>query len=1010
MTDFVHGQVKFRVKKLNADSLAALIPEKEGTEKIDAMNLLSNVFCRKDFDSSINLANRAIELSEKLDYQKGLADGYFNVGNIYFLLDSLEPTISNYLKAYRIYEDLEPSQEFANLCIHLGSLHYYSGTATLSPNQFKRLVYLLDDKYGKYIYNYTHAFTLSDYDSSIYYFQHALSFIDTAVARNELAYTYCMIGQRNRFMYRHTHDTAYWSKAFQWYFKALGLPGLSYDAKSLSYIFIIQVYLSKNTEKNIRNAFKYLQMAEKMAVEWTGKYNFRYQIYRLYGKAHFRLGNYWKAIDYYKRSLVEIAERLTDFSVNDYREPMLAYEDKYILKINKKICYNAMFDCYSSLGDYKTAHEYYVMAKQADEEIYLEKNQKLITMMEVTSKDEKNQSRIDLLARDNKLKALAIKQSRTLNFGIAAIFVVLLLVGLLLWRQNKLKNESRNKILEQKYLHDLELKHLEAEKLKELDHLKSRFFANISHEFRTPLTLIMGPVDKVLSQTENNNHIKELSVAKKYAAKLQTLINNLLTISKLESGKMKLFASETDVVMLVRSYLQSFESLAGQKKITLKFISVDKEIKAYIDQEKFEQVLNNLLSNAFKFTDERGKIEIAISKADIKPTANSQEPTATSSKWAEIKISDTGRGIPSEHINHIFDRFYQVGQEDNSYYEGTGIGLALTKELVELHRGTIKVESEPGKGSTFFLILPLGKDHLIPEEIEVKKPQAILQQEYVPTLGENQEEMVFDEEIVTETNHEQPILLIVEDNADMRAYIREHFENDYQIIEAVDGMDGLEKSTEHIPDIIISDVMMPRMDGNEFCLKVKSDERTSHIPVILLTARASSEDKIEGIETGADDFISKPFDGKELKVRVKNLIEQRKKTRAHLERKIQKSNITHHIDFKDSGITSMDEQFLQKVIETVRQHHNDPQFNTIKLGQDVGLGKIQLNRKIKALTGETTVSFIRTYRLNRASELIKNKSATVAEIAYDVGFSSPSYFTECFRQHFGQLPSEFSGN
>ncbi|MCD4732186.1 MAG: response regulator, partial [Bacteroidales bacterium] len=618
------------------------------------------------------------------------------------------------------------------------------------------------------------------------------------------------------------------------------------------------------------------------------------------------------------------------------------------------------------------------------------------------------------------LKALAIKQSRTLNFGIAAIFVVLLLVGLLLWRQNKLKNESRNKILEQKYLHDLELKHLEAEKLKELDHLKSRFFANISHEFRTPLTLVLGPVDKVLSRTKDNDDKEELSIAKKYAGKLQILINNLLTISKLESGKMKLFASELDIVKLVGTHIQSFESLAKQKNITLSFKAEEENIKAYIDQEKFEQVLNNLLSNAFKFTDKGGDVKVAVRSSQSAVDSGLTEDWKLKTEdlggqWVSIEISDTGRGIPPEHINHIFDRFYQVGQEDNSYYEGTGIGLALTKELVELHRGTIKVESNPDgyrerKGSKFFLTLPLGKDHLTPEEIEVKKPQAIAQQEYFPTLADNQEEMVFDEEIVTETNHEQPILLIVEDNADMRAYIREYFENDYRIIEAVEGMDGLEKSTEHIPDIIISDVMMPRMDGNEFCSKVKSDERTSHIPVILLTARASSEDKIEGLETGADDFISKPFDGKELMVRVKNLIEQRKKIRAYLERKIQKSNITNHIDFKDSGITSMDEQFLQKVIETVRQHHNDPQFNTIELGKAVGLGKIQLNRKIKALTGETTVSFIRTYRLNRASELIKNKSATVAEIAYDVGFSSPSYFTECFRLHFGQLPSEFSGN
>jgi len=250
----------------------------------------------------------------------------------------------------------------------------------------------------------------------------------------------------------------------------------------------------------------------------------------------------------------------------------------------------------------------------------------------------------------------------------------------------------------------------------------------------------------------------------------------------------------------------------------------------------------------------------------------------------------------------------------------------------------------------------------------------------------------------------------VEDNSDMRFYIREYFENEYQIIEAVDGMDGYEKATDQIPDIIISDVMMPRMDGNELLRKVKSDQRTSHIPVILLTARAASEHKIEGLETGADDFITKPFDGTELQVRVKNLIEQRKRTRKILEEKIQNSKNAIHIDFEDSGITSMDEQFLKSVFENVKLHHADPQFNAKEIGEAIGLGAAQLNRKIKALTGQTSVEFIRIYRLTRAAELVGKKSAAIAEIAYDVGFSSPSYFTESFRLHFGKSPSEYAEN
>jgi DNA-binding response OmpR family regulator len=423
--------------------------------------------------------------------------------------------------------------------------------------------------------------------------------------------------------------------------------------------------------------------------------------------------------------------------------------------------------------------------------------------------------------------------------------------------------------------------------------------------------------------------------------------------------------------------------------------------------------LNNLLSNAFKFTGDGGRIEVEItplppSRGDIPPTTFS--PLEGGQRGVTIKISDTGCGISPEHIDHIFDRFYQVGQEDNSFYEGTGIGLALTKELVELHHGTIKVESELGKGSTFTLLLPLGKDHLKPKEIEVETLIETATPEFSVTLSESLEESVIVAEDITEANDNQGILLIVEDNADVRAYIREYFETEYHIIEAVDGLDGFKKSTEHVPDIIISDVMMPKMDGNEFCRKVKTDERTSHIPVILLTARASSESKIEGLETGADDFITKPFDGEELQVRVKNLIEQRKRIRKLLEGKIQTSHSAIHIDFADSGITSMDEKFIKKAIELLKEYHTDPQFNISEFGLNIGLSIAQLNRKIKALTGQSTGEFIRTFRLTRAAELIKKKSATITEIAYDVGFSSPSYFSECFKSYFGKLPSEYTKN
>jgi len=391
-----------------------------------------------------------------------------------------------------------------------------------------------------------------------------------------------------------------------------------------------------------------------------------------------------------------------------------------------------------------------------------------------------------------------------------------------------------------------------------------------------------------------------------------------------------------------------------------------------------------------------------------------------------IRITDTGKGIPKNQLEHIFDRFHQVEDDNNSYHIGTGIGLALTRELVELHHGTIKVDSEPGKGSAFTILIPLDE-----EQLAVGSRQSTVGSRQ-STVGSRQSTVSSSQQSETEPSTLNPephtqnlepetlnlepepgidqLILIVEDNEDMRFYIREYFEKEYHILEAVDGADGYEKAVEHIPDIIISDVMMPNMDGNEFCRKIKTDERTSHIPLILLTARASKESRIEGLETGADDFITKPFDGDELQVRVKNLIEQRKRIRKLLEGKIQKSPNLIKMDFADSGITSMDEQFLQKVITMVKERHTDPEFNTEAFSQAIGLGRVQLNRKIKAMTGQTTVSFIRTFRLNRAAEMIKKKSATVAEIAYDVGFNSPSYFTECFKEYFGKLPSEFNGN
>ncbi len=565
----------------------------------------------------------------------------------------------------------------------------------------------------------------------------------------------------------------------------------------------------------------------------------------------------------------------------------------------------------------------------------------------------------------------------------------------------------RYELNRQQWKHGMELERVESEKLKELDSLKSRFFANISHEFRTPLTLILGPLENLRSGRLKDDPDKQYGMMQRNAHRLLRLINQLLDLSKLEAGKLTLEASYGNLVPFVKGLVYSFESLARHKEIALHFESDPNEIMGYFDRDKLEKIITNLLSNAFKFTPGGGEIIVVVSIADRGVQLNAATITT---EFVQITISDTGSGIPSKKMPHIFERFYQA---DNSYVkdqQGSGIGLTLTKELVELHKGEIRVSSEIDKGTEFVICLPLGKDHLKQEEILESSASVELHRgaplSYLEELSES--EAITDasstlsspsEEI--RNGEEVNIILVVEDNSDMLAYINEQLSDAYQIIEAEDGQEGLKKSIDQIPDLIISDVMMPKMDGYQLCEKIKTEECTSHIPVILLTAKSSGDSKVEGLQLGADDYLIKPFDSQELRVRVKNLIEQRQKLRQRFGKEIK-------LQPKDIAITSADEKFLQRALELIDQHISDEVFTVEQFGREIGLSRAQLHRKLKGLTDHAPVEFIRIIRLKRAAQLLEQDYGTVAEIAYEVGFSDPSYFTRCFRRQFGILPSEYA--
>jgi signal transduction histidine kinase/DNA-binding response OmpR family regulator len=577
-------------------------------------------------------------------------------------------------------------------------------------------------------------------------------------------------------------------------------------------------------------------------------------------------------------------------------------------------------------------------------------------------------------------------------------------------------------------------------KLQEMAKMKSRFFANISHEFRTPLTLIIGPLEQILSdyRCKDSQLVNKLNLMLRNSQRLLMLINQLLDLSKFDSGKMRLQAARQNIIPFLKGILASFELLATQKKLDLRFHAKEENITLYFDPEKMEGAVCNLLLNAVKFTPPGGKITVTVyANVTENRTKKGNFPSTSTPEFLEISICDTGIGIPKDQLGHIFDRFYQgersisgLGEHD---HKGSGIGLALAKELISLHHGRIDVHSREGKnsGTEFIIRLPMGEAHLKPYEIispseipsdrgksfeitaayrvekEAKEPvtanrngKTNIAGTFVEPGKDIEKEPEFEPE---PRGQKKNVILVVEDNAEVRNYIREPLDPLYTVVEARDGKEGIKVAIEIIPDLIISDIMMPGVDGYELCRVLKNEIKTSHIPIILLTAKASEESIIQGLETGADDYITKPFNSKILTTRIKNLIDLRRQ----MQKKIQRQKMLLPAEI---SVSSIDEEFLKEFQAIVEKHLSDPEFNIDQLCKELYMGRTTLFSKIEALTGESPKQFIQSYRLERAAQLLKSDFGNVTEVAFKVGFSSSAYFTKCFKEKFHQLPSTFQAS
>jgi len=600
------------------------------------------------------------------------------------------------------------------------------------------------------------------------------------------------------------------------------------------------------------------------------------------------------------------------------------------------------------------------------------------------------------------------------------LFTLFTLYGIVRWRSKKLEKEKqrlentveeRTKEINQKN-HQLEYQTLQlknqSQKLKEMDRVKSRFFANISHEFRTPLTLILGPLEQMYPAARNDKEKNRIHTMLRNTQRLLLLINQLLDLSRLDSKKEQLQASEQDVIPFLKGIVANFESEAEQKKIKLEFQTSPAPLSFYFDNSKMEKVINNLLINAFNYTPLHGTITVSVSlqKPDSEEDSHQEERV-------RISIKDSGPGIEPQQIDKIFDRFYQAEHTKANGRQGTGIGLAIVKEYVQLHHGKVDVHSQLHKGTEFVLTFPKDKTHLPPESITTEtapvpptgSPAPFPTQiSWTPPATEDHAEtdihLMTDETDEADTIDQPPTILVVEDNTDVRQYICESLVDDYTVIQAKDGTEGIEKALKFIPDLIVSDIMMPGKDGYQLCDTLKKDIKTSHIPIILLTAKASQESQLQGLDTGADDYIIKPFNAEILVSRIKNLIQLRRQ----LQEKFHKQALLQPDEIK---VSSMDKEFIAEIKEMIEGNLGKEDFNVEKLSKLLFIDRTTLFRKIKALTGETPQLFIRSFRLQRAAHLLRHQTGTVSQISSEVGFDNMAYFAKCFRELYKVSPSSY---
>ena len=786
-----------------------------------------------------------------------------------------------------------------------------------------------------------------DFEKAKYYYTKALEIRQKAGLKRDVAYSFNSLGSLYYNLSKFDEARDYFQKSLKIREELKDEDGLSQTYGNLAVIFM--------KKKEYTDAVAYYQKALAILERIGNKYRTMVNYTNL-GEVYIYLKKYDEAGRYLQAALA-MATTL------HHKEVLAEVYDKLTL-------------LESATGRHKQALAYLELKHNYLDSIYTEKKAKQIAEVEARYQTEKKDQTILALQQQKEIQNL---KQLYLILGLLAMSMIAAAIYFL----QRSHNRKVSGLLENQKSLNL--------RLQEADQLKSNLFANISHEFRTPLTLILTPIeDKLASPSLAPDEKESFQLVARNANRLLSLVNQVLDLTKLEAKKMELVVQQGDLKKFLTVVSASFDSLAENKNSRFEKSIALETAGCWFDADKLEKIINNVLFNAFKFTPEGGQVTFAITQS---PQTND----------LEIAISDTGKGIPEDEQQHIFSPFYQSRQAADDARFGTGLGLSLVKELVNLYQGTIELTSVLHQGTTLRITLPQTKERLPTFAVfkeEIPQVDQSLAKPAVEPVQTNTEDNN-DEAVWAAEPTQEDTVLIVEDNDDLRNYIASTLQGLFITLTAKDGAEGYALAIERIPDLVISDVMMPNLDGMGLTEKLKADERTSHIPVVLLTAKADRGSKIEGLQTGADDYLSKPFSSEELKVRAVNLIAQRKKLAT-----IYRAG--YSVAAPPPKEPSLDDKFLLRAKQLVEDNIADPGFGVEKMADNMHLSRAQLFRKLKAIAGLSPNEFINEIRLQKAAQLILSKADTLTQISYAVGFNEQSYFAKRFRKKFGVAPSEYS--